>query len=90
MTGGGSLAPGAPPDIQYELAHRRVARRAVGITVVSVAVGVAAMFAVLAGAGPLEEIISRPGGAAPVPAAGGCTAADLAKPALTTMPSHRW
>lgn len=88
MTGGGSLATGVPPDIQYELAHRRAARRAVGLTVVSVAVGVAAMFAVLAGAGPLEEeIIARPGGAAPIPAAGGCTAADLAKPALTTMPS---
>ena len=79
---------GPPPDIPYERAHRRSARRAVGLTVVSVAVGVAAIFAVVGGTGPLEEeIITRPAGPGPGPAVGGCTAADLAKPALTTMPA---
>lgn len=86
MTGGGTPAPGPPPDIQYEWMQRRAARRAAGLTVVCVVVGVVAIFAVAGRPGaPAREVIHRP----PAPSAGpdGCTATDLAKPALTAMPT---
>ena len=90
MTGGGPPTAGPPPDTLYETAHRRAARRALGLTVVSLAAGVAAIFSVVSGPGGLPtEIIARPAGPAPGPAVDGCTAADLAKPDLSTMPTPR-
>ncbi len=87
MTGGGHRSA-APPDALYETAHRRAARRALGLTVISLAAGVAAIFSVVSGSGGLStEIIAGPPGPAPGPAVEGCTAADLAKPALLTMPA---
>lgn len=88
MTGAGPPVSAPPPDPQYERMHRRVARRAVGLSVISIAVGVAALMVTTGWSLPVDrEVIHRqqaPGSSAP---ADGCRTADLAKPAVTTMPA---
>ncbi|HET9077112.1 MAG TPA: hypothetical protein VFN68_09275 [Acidimicrobiales bacterium] len=83
----GSGAAGPPDDAQYERMHRRLARRAAGLSLVCILVGVAAVFAVSGGAGPAPGLVARLAVPVPGSATDGCSAGDLAKPALISMPS---
>lgn len=90
MTITGSPVTSPPSDPQYERMHRRVARRAVGLSLVSIAAGVAALVVTTGWSVPVErQVISRPSLPGPVAGTDGCRATDLAKPALTTMPAPR-
>lgn len=87
MTGGGSPVAGPPPDAQYERMQRHLSRRALGVSLVSVAVGVTAVLSAPGRSGGLH-----PRALVPLPPgqpAERCTAADLAKPTVTVMPTPR-
>ncbi len=90
MTRGSSRLSSRPVDVQYERMRRHLSRRAVGVSLLSVAVGVGVLLSVPGLPGPLHQQVWVPmaGPAFETPAQS-CTAADLAKPGLTVMPTPR-
>lgn len=84
MTRCSAPPPAGPGDAQYKRLQRHLSRRAVGVSLVSVVVGVIAVLSVPGRSGPLRQQVWVPVAGPP---AQPCTQADLSKPSVTVMPT---